>query len=89
MRTPGARWWLGVPLYALAATPGLSRMYLGQHWASDIFAGAFMGTFAGEKVVRYSHSHPHNRFQDFFVPPGGLNVSMDGGRAGLSWTLEF
>jgi len=89
MRSPSAVKVVAPLLYAAALTPGLSRMYLGQHWASDIFAGAFMGTFAGEKVVRYSHTHPGNRFQDFFVPPSGLNVSAQDGRLGLSWSATF
>lgn len=57
LRDPGAEWIVGVPAYAVAMTPGLARMYLGQHWASDIFAGAFLGTFYGWRVVDYSHSH--------------------------------
>jgi membrane-associated phospholipid phosphatase len=71
LRRPGAVKFVAPVLYGLALTPGLSRMYLGQHWASDIFAGAVMGTVAGLKSVNYSHSHPGNRFQDFFVPAGG------------------
>jgi hypothetical protein len=89
LRNPNAVKFVAPVLYGLALTPGLSRMYLGQHWASDIFAGAFMGTFAGIKTVRYSHSHPGNRFQDFFVPKGGLQLSADGGRMGFAWTTTF
>ncbi|HEX7978829.1 MAG TPA: phosphatase PAP2 family protein [Gemmatimonadaceae bacterium] len=48
-------------LYAAAAMPGLARLYLDQHWASDIALGAFLGAFAGQKVVTYSHAHPDNR----------------------------
>ena len=57
-RDPGATWAVAVPAYAVALTPGLARMYLGQHWASDIFAGAFLGTFYGWRIVDYSHTHP-------------------------------
>jgi membrane-associated phospholipid phosphatase len=66
-RSPGATWWVGVPAYALALTPGLSRMYLGQHWASDIFSGAFLGTFYGWRVVDYSHAHPTTRIDRIFL----------------------
>jgi hypothetical protein len=89
LRNPGAVKFVAPVLYALALTPGLSRMYLGQHWASDVFAGAFMGTFAGIKSVRYSHSHPHNRFQDWFVPRGGLQLASVNGHAGLTWSATF
>jgi membrane-associated phospholipid phosphatase len=57
-RAPAATWWVGVPAYAFALTPGLSRMYLGQHWASDILSGAAVGTFYGWRIVQYSRSHP-------------------------------
>jgi membrane-associated phospholipid phosphatase len=49
-------------LFAAALLPGLSRIQLDQHWASDIVSGAFMGVFAGYKVTRYSHDHPNNWF---------------------------
>ena len=57
-RSPAATLPVAIPAYALALTPGLSRMYLGQHWASDIVAGAFLGTFFGWRVVEYAHDHP-------------------------------
>jgi hypothetical protein len=88
-RKPGAVKIVAPVLYGLALTPGLSRMYLGKHWASDVFAGAVMGTVAGMKAVNYSHTHPRNRFQDAFVPPNGLNFSLEGGRLGLSWGRAF
>jgi membrane-associated phospholipid phosphatase len=54
-------------LYAGAAVPGLARLYLDQHWASDIALGAFIGAFAGRKVVDYSHAHPTNRIDRAFL----------------------
>ncbi|HEY2026253.1 MAG TPA: phosphatase PAP2 family protein [Gemmatimonadaceae bacterium] len=49
-------------LFGAALLPGLARIPLNQHWASDIAAGAFMGVFSGYKVVSYSHDHPNNFF---------------------------
>lgn len=88
-RKPGAVKVVAPVLFGLALTPGLSRMYLGKHWASDIFAGAVMGTFAGVKAVNYSHTHPGNRFQDFFVPSEGLSLGLDSGAVGLTWRRTF
>lgn len=90
MRTPGARWWLGVPLYAMAATPGLSRMYLGQHWASDIFAGAFLGVFYGRRVVQYSHTHPTTRVDRIFLGSvKGAQLHFSPGGATIDWSRKF
>jgi undecaprenyl-diphosphatase len=38
------------PLYALAVSLGLSRLYLGLHYPTDIVAGAALGAAAGELV---------------------------------------
>ena len=90
MRAPGARWWLGVPLYVLAATPGLSRMYLGQHWASDIFSGAFLGVFYGQRVVQYSHAHPTTRIDRIFLGNvKGAQVYFTPGGATVGWNRTF
>ena len=61
-RHPGATPYVAPLLYAAGILPGLVRIQLDQHWASDVFAGAFMGIFSGYKVVSYSHSHPDNVF---------------------------
>ena len=66
-RSPAATLPVAIPAYALALTPGLSRMYLGQHWASDIVAGAFLGTFFGWRVVEYSHEHPTTPVDRIFL----------------------
>ena len=85
-RAPGATWIVGPIAYAIAAGPGLSRLYTGQHWASDLLSGAFVGTLAGAKVVRYNHVvKPTNRINRFFLgaqnaqlglaAPGGFSLS--------------
>lgn len=43
-------------LYAAAMVPGLTRLYLDQHWASDVLAGSVLGAVLGARVVRYAHA---------------------------------
>jgi membrane-associated phospholipid phosphatase len=88
-RNPGATWLVGVPVYALALTPGLSRMYLGQHWASDIFAGAFMGTFYGWRIVSYAHSHPTTPVDRFFLGKAERQRAAVDGAFRVGWTVAF
>ncbi len=57
---PHATWYVGTVFYGGAALVGASRMYNNQHWASDVMAGAAIGTLVGLKVVKYTHSHPGN-----------------------------
>jgi len=83
-RNPSAVWAVGIPVYALAATPGLSRMYLGQHWASDIFSGAFLGTFYGWRIVDYSHAHPTTSVDRLFLGTGN-HTQIGMGPRSLSW----
>jgi membrane-associated phospholipid phosphatase len=56
----GSEWVVGPLMYGAASATGLSRMYNNEHWASDVVLGAAIGTFAGLKVVRYTHAHPDN-----------------------------
>jgi len=58
---PKSTWIIGPALYGGATLAGLSRMYNNRHWATDVVAGAAIGTIAGLKVVRWHHSRPNNR----------------------------
>ena len=70
---PHAVWVVGPLMYGVATLSGVSRMYNDRHWASDIVSGAAIGTFAGIKVVRYSHGHPKNFVDRVFL---GSTVSV-------------
>ena len=81
-RSPGSVWYVAPLAYTFAAGPGYARMYLGQHWASDIFMGAFVGTFYGQRIVSYAHAHPANKVDHFFLgsaTPGLTVLPMRGG----------
>lgn len=74
-RWPRQKVWITPVAYAIAATPGLARMHLNQHWASDVLMGAFFGTMAGRKIVRYNHEvNPGNRVDRFFLGAGGIDA---------------
>jgi membrane-associated phospholipid phosphatase len=64
---PETRWLVGTVMYGGAGLVGVSRMYNNRHWASDVIVGGAIGTFAGIKVVRYHHSHPGNRIDEWLV----------------------
>ena len=82
-RAPGATWIVAPIAYAIAAGPGIARLYQGQHWASDIFSGAFVGVLAGAKVMRYNHEvNPNNRVNRFFL--GAKNVQLGLGATGVN-----
>ena len=70
-----------------AAFVGLARVYQSQHWASDVVLGAGIGTFAGLKVVRYTHAHPDN-----WIDKVLLNTKVTptpGGGGTLSWSFQL
>ncbi len=43
VKTPAARWFLRALLAAIILSIGLSRLYLGAHWASDVVGGLVLG----------------------------------------------
>lgn len=86
-RKPGATPFVAPVLFVAAILPGLARIQLDQHWASDVAAGAFMGVFSGYKVVSYSHDHPDNWFDRTLQ---GASVSPDaGGRMKVQFNHPF
>jgi hypothetical protein len=77
---------IGPLLYTGAAMPALARMYLNEHWASDIAMGVFIGVLAGQKAVNYSHDHPDNRVEHEFLKPG-IRAAVTHDARGFSLSL--
>lgn len=89
-RAPGATWIVGPIAYAIAAGPGIARLYNGQHWASDVLMGAFVGTLAGAKVVRYNHDvRPDNRVNRFFLGARNTQLGVSSDAAAFSYSFRF
>ena len=82
---PNTRWVIGPAMYGGATLVAVSRMYDNRHWASDVIAGAGIGTFAGLKVVRFNRSNPGNRI-DAWLLTGSITPTPDGGHA-LRWLI--
>jgi hypothetical protein len=74
-RNPSATWYAAPLLYGFAIIPGATRMYLNQHWASDVFAGAFIGQLIGSRVVHYAHSHKRTKLDRALL---ATSVAPDG-----------
>ena len=85
---PEWKWAIGTVMYGGAALVGLSRMYNNRHWASDVMMGAAIGTFAGNKVVRYHHrTNPANKFDKWLLhASASIAPSPQGGMA-VSWSI--
>jgi membrane-associated phospholipid phosphatase len=75
LRRPDAKKVAAPLLYTAAMVPGLTRIYLDQHWASDIVAGAFVGALLGSRVVSYAHSHRRTRLDRVLL---GASAVPDG-----------
>ena len=81
-----SRWWpdytwiIGPTMFAGAGLVGVSRMYNNRHWATDVMTGAAIGTFAGNKVVRYFHrTHPNSKHDQWLLGTS-LHPADDGGQ---------
>ena len=83
---PHLKWVIGPAMYTGAGLVGVSRMYNNKHWASDVMMGAAIGTFAGNKVVRYHHrTNPDNKFDKWLLGTSLHPVSSGG--YSLSWII--
>jgi membrane-associated phospholipid phosphatase len=80
-RWPHASHFIQPIVYGLATSVALSRVYTDRHWASDVVAGAGIGTLTGLSVVRYHRLHPHSLLDRWFlsarvVPTGQNGVGL-------------
>ena len=83
-RRPGAVPWMAPLVYAAAALPGLSRMYLDQHWASDVLAGDVIGAVVGSRLVHYAHTAPPGAGPRWLINATVLPATEGGVAFGLS-----
>ena len=47
--------WVGYASYSVAGLVGIARSYHGAHFASDVLAGALIGTLVGKSVVAHNN----------------------------------
>jgi membrane-associated phospholipid phosphatase len=83
---PGAGRWVGPVTFTAATGVAAALMYHNDHWASDVLAGAVVGTLVSRRVVRSLHTGgagPFSRLDPILLPRG------DGGAtAGFSVALR-
>lgn len=75
--------WVGVTAYTLASAVALQRIYDDKHWASDVFAGAALGTVVGKSVV---YLHKGKGAGNVFILP--ISVPSEG-RYGIMAVFRF
>lgn len=73
-------------LFTAASLVGVARVYEDKHWASDVVAGAAVGTLVSRVVVRYARAHPHNAIDRLLLPVG---VSQINGARAMSFTWNY
>lgn len=73
-------------LFTSASLVGVARIYEDKHWASDVVAGAAVGTLVSRIVVRYARAHPRNAIDRLLLP---LGVSQVNGARGISFNWNY
>lgn len=70
--------WIKAAAYGLASAVGYARVEHRDHWASDVLAGALIGTLVGREVVRFNKN---KRYQ--------LSIYSDGESTGVKVMHRF
>jgi membrane-associated phospholipid phosphatase len=83
---PNGKWIVGPLMFGGASMVGISRLYHNDHWASDVMAGAAIGTFAGLKVVRYNYRNPDNRVEKALLSVV-ITIPTGQGDAPVQWSV--
>ena len=82
-----SRLWTPV-LFTSASLVGAARIYEDKHWASDVVAGAAVGTIVSRIVVRYSRAHPRNGI-DRLLLPVGISQTRGTHAMGFTWNYQW
>lgn len=83
LRGVSSRKYFSPLLYVAATVPGFTRIYLDQHWASDIVSGSVVGVLIGGAIVRYSHQR--RTIVDRWLIP--KTVAVSDGYVRFGWTF--
>lgn len=83
---PGASKYVTPASYGAAALVGVARMYKNKHWASDVVAGAGVGTLSGVLFERYNRAFPNNVFNRAFLP---ASIVPERGGARVAWSVPL
>lgn len=71
--------WITLGSYGVAGMVGYARLNNNYHWASDVFAGAALGTFVGHVVVHVNRKHWRVSLQPILSP------GLQGGEMAVSF----
>lgn len=83
---PGASRYVTPASYGAAALVGVARMYKNKHWASDVVAGAGVGTLSGVLFERYNRAYPNNVFNRVFLP---ASIVPERGGGQVAWSIPL
>ncbi len=71
--------WVACASYSIAGLVGIARIYHGAHFASDVFAGAMIGTTVGKSVVGYNQTFRAAKITlEPDIAPGRLGLRLAG-----------
>src|SRR3989304_1825222 len=62
--------WMRYPLYAYAVLVSISRVYVGAHFPSDVFAGVILGVWIGRLVTTKSMEDIKDMIKKYGIPVG-------------------
>jgi membrane-associated phospholipid phosphatase len=71
--------WVKITAYGLAGTVGYARLNNNRHWASDVLAGAVIGTYVGKTVVHFNREHHRIKLQPI------VERDMQGAELSMVW----
>jgi membrane-associated phospholipid phosphatase len=64
----GRKWWVGALSYGAASAVGISRMQQQKHWASDVVAGAMVGTAVSGFIYRQQEKRREAQVKKKLLP---------------------
>jgi len=82
----------GPVAYAGAAAVSLSRVYANKHWASDVVAGAAVGSLAARIVAHFNRDYPGNFMDRLFLSGGVMparQISLSSGVPVVAFAIAW